>query len=172
MTDRKKIREIIEFTYQKQRDNADLWYRQSVSFHEASIVLDENKGRIHVRVFQFNAAISLELIFKAILVAKGKKLRTIHNLRELCKETEIALDEDQMLTLDLLTEGIIWLGRYPVPTSEEKWDNFQENIYAKQKVTSRSGNTGTVSANPKRFPSMDNYTRIWGTSLAQYADIK
>jgi predicted nucleic acid-binding protein len=39
VTDKKKIREIIGYTHQKQRDNADLWYKNSFSFYEASIVL-------------------------------------------------------------------------------------------------------------------------------------
>ena len=75
MTDRKKIREIIGYTHQAQQVNADLWYKLSLSFHEASIVLNEHQERLSggLRIFQFNAALSLELIFKAILAAKKKQ---------------------------------------------------------------------------------------------------
>ncbi len=173
MADRKKIREIIGYTYQKQRDNADLWYKQSVSFHEASIVLYEHQERISgaLRIFQFNAALSLELIFKAILAAKGEPIPEIHILRELCTKAKVKLDEDQKFTLDLFTESIFWHARYPVPKSNAQWDNFHDNIFEKHIVRSQSGTTHTTLANQKRFPSMENYTRIWEICLVKYESV-
>lgn len=173
MTDRKKTRDIIGYTHQKQQDNADLWYKQSVSFHEASIVLYEHQERISgaLRIFHFNAALSLELIFKAILAAKGETIPTIHFLGELCKKAEVELDEHQKFTLDLLTESLLWLGRYPAPKSEAQWDNYHDNILKKHKVTFQSGNTHITMANRKRFPSMGNYTRIWELGLVKYAGV-
>jgi len=59
VTDKKEIRKIIGYTHQKQRYNADLWYKNSLSFYEASIVLHENIKNISggVRIFQYNAAL-------------------------------------------------------------------------------------------------------------------
>jgi HEPN domain-containing protein len=173
VTDRKKIREIIGYTHQKQEDNADLWYKQSISFHEASIILYEHQERLSgaLRMFQFNAALSLELIFKAILTAKGKTIPKIHLLGKLCTKAEVELDEHQKFTLDLLTESIMWLGRYPAPKSETQWDDFHDNIIEKHKIRLQSGNTHTTLANRKRFPSMENYTRIWGICRDKYASV-
>ena len=60
------------------------------------------------------AALSLELIFKSILLAKGETIPPIHFLRKLCTQAEVEIDEDQKFTLDLLTEVLLWLGRYPL----------------------------------------------------------
>lgn len=173
MTDRKKIREIIGYTHQEQRDNADLWYKNSLSFHEASIILYEYQERVNggLRIFQFNAALSLELMFKAILAAKGENIPTIHVLRELCTNSEVELDEDQKHTLDLLTESIFWLARYPSPKAEGQWDNYHDNILEKHIIRTQSGNTYSTLANPKRFPSMENYSKIWKICLVKYASI-
>ena len=171
MTDRKKIREIIGYTHLKQRDDADLWYKKAVSFHEASIVLYRHQKRLGLRMFQFNAALSLELIFKAILAAKRKTRPSIHFLRELCTKAEIELDENQKHTLDLLTESILWLGRYPTPKSEAQWDHFHDNIFEKHKIRLQSGNKHITLANRKRFPSMENYTKIWGICLVKYESV-
>lgn len=173
MTDRKKNREIIGYTRQKQLYNADLWYKNSLSFHDASIVLYEYQERVSgaLRNFQFNAALSLELIFKAILAAKGKDIPQIHKLNDLCTKAEVELDEDHKYTLELLTEGIVWLARYPSPKTEEQWDNFHDNILESHIVRSQAGNTHSTLANPKRFPSMENYKRIWGICLVKYESI-
>jgi len=84
---------------------------------------------------------------------------------------EVELDEDQKYTLELLTEAIVWLAKYPAPKSEAKWDNFHDNILERHIVRSQSGNTHSTLANPKRFPSMENYTRIWEICLAKYLSI-
>jgi len=174
MLDRKKRREIIEYTYQKQINNPDLWYKNSLSFHKASIVLYEHQEYLNdaLKIIQYNAALSLELIFKAILAAKKEPIPSIHSLRELCARAEVELDEHQKFTLDILTEIILWLSRYPAPKSEAQWDNYHDNIYEKHLVRLQSGNTGTTLAHKKRFPSMENYTRIWENCLIKYKSIK
>ncbi|MBW1853754.1 MAG: HEPN domain-containing protein [Deltaproteobacteria bacterium] len=173
MTDRKKIREKTGYTRQNQQDNADSWYTRSVSFHEASIILYEHKERLSggIKLFQFNAALSLELIFKAILAAKKEKIKQTHVLRDLCTNAEVELDDDQKSTLGLLTENFLWVGRYPAPTSEAQWDNFHNNIIEEHIERSQSGNTFSMNRNQKRFPSMENYKRIWKICLAKYESV-
>jgi HEPN domain-containing protein len=171
--DNKEIRERVGYTYQAQLESADLWHQNSLSFHEASIVLHEHQELINggIRIFLFNAAQSIELIFKAILAAKGEVIPNIHNLRELCVKAGVELKEDQKHTLDLMTEIIMWLARYPSPRSELQWDKFQDIIMARHIVHSQQGNTYSTSVNPKRFPSMENYMRIWGICLERYCSI-
>ena len=169
----RKIRNIIGYTFQKQHDNADLWYKLSLSFYEVAIVLNDQKARLSnpLNMFLFNAAQSLELIFKAILVVKGNNFPKIHNLRKLCAEAEVILDEDQKITLDLLTENLLWLSKYPVPKSEAKWNDYQDNILEKHIVRFKFGNTYTSMANNKRFPTINNFKNIWEISLEKYERI-
>ncbi len=140
------------------------------SFHDAAIVLHDAQERISLgfRVFAYNAALSLELVIKAILAAENKTIPAKHELRNLAKLADIPLDTDQLDTLDLLTEIIIWLGRYPAPKTEEKWDNFQDGILERHKVRSRSGNVGIVAIDTRRFPTKENYIRIWEACTAKY----
>lgn len=176
MVDRKVLREIIGYTYTNQLENPALWHKEAVSYREASQILYKNKSfsdpTAANRLFCFNAAMSLELILKAILTSKQIiPLPKTHNLRQLSKEAKIELDEDLKHTLDILTEYFAWLSRYPVPTSEERWDDYHDNILEKHKIRLRSGNTQTVLANQNRFPSMENYTKLWEICVAKYNNL-
>ena len=173
MIDKKKTREIVGYTFQNQQENPELWYQNAVSFHEASVVIHENHQNISqtLRIFLFNAALSLELILKAILAAKGETIPSNHMLRDLCSEAKVALDKDQKCTLDLLTECFLWVSRYPAPTSDKKWDHYHDVIFEKHKIRTRSGNTYTTRADPNRFPSIENYKKIWKKCLDKYSSI-
>jgi len=168
-----KIRKITGYTFKNQLNDASLWFKQSLSFYEASIVLNEHKGSLSdpLNVFLFNASLSLELLFKAILVAKGVEVPKIHKLRILCNKAEVRLSEDQNFTLDLLTESLLWLSRYPAPQSEFDWNNYHDNILEKHIERSKSGNTYTSKANNKRFPSFENFNKIWEICLDEYKKI-
>ena len=171
--DRKKIREIIGYTHQEQLGNADIWYKKSISFHEAYIVLEEHKEHINdVKIILYNAALSLELIFKAILAVKKEVITPTHKLSDLCINAGIQLDEDQKYTLDILTACIVWLARYPSPNKKEDWDSYHDNVFESCLVRSQSGNTQSALVNNKRFPTMENYMRIWEICLVKYNSIK
>lgn len=174
MIDRKKIREIIGYTHQEQINNPDLWYKKSLAFHEATIVLYKFQECTSENIYLFTAALSLELIFKTILVMKGEEINKLvtHDLKKLCIRAQIQLNEDQRFLLDFFTHSIYWFSRYPGPKKEEEWDNFQDNIFEKLKVRSQSGSTtGSVRAHSRRFPSIENYNKIWEMCLAKYESI-
>lgn len=59
--------------------------------------------------------LSLELIYKAILVAKGKVPPNQHDLLQLALDAGIATTLEQRQLLSLLTEQIYWAGKYPIP---------------------------------------------------------
>lgn len=167
-----KIREIFGFTFQNQLESHESWFVNAISFHEASIVLYESKENINqgFQIFLYNAALSLELILKATLAARGDNIPASHILNDLCSKVGISFDKDRNCTLELLTECFLWLSRYPVPTSEKKWNNYHDVKLKKHKICSQSGNTNTIRANPMRFPSIENYTFIWNKCLKQYKD--
>jgi HEPN domain-containing protein len=170
MAGRKEIRAITGYTHGKQSANAKAWHDSAISFHEAANVLHDNRESISAgfRVFAFNAAISLELIIKAILATEARAIPPKHGLRELARAASLPLDADQMDTLDLLSEIIAWLGRYPSPRTEQQWDNFHDNVFEQHKVRSRRGNVYTVEAHGKKFPSKENYMKIWRVCAATY----
>lgn len=159
----KKNRTSIGYTHARQLSSASRWYEMAVSFHEAALVLHDGQDRVSAgfRIFAFNAAISLELIIKAILCADNQAIPTTHNLGELARAAHLELNPNQMQTLDLLSEVIIWLGRYPSPTAEGKWDNFHDNVLEKHMVKSKKGNFYSITADPQTFPNKKIYLEIW-----------
>lgn len=69
-------------------------------------------------VYRMLCGMSLELIFKALIVAERCEPTHTHNLKQLSKDAGLTYSEDTMAILDVLTESAIWHGRYPVPKSE------------------------------------------------------
>lgn len=168
----KRTREILGLTRQRQIANAGGWYSLAKSFHAAAKVLNEFQDRIpsDSRPFAFNAALSVELIFKAVLAQKQLTIpsgQKGHDLRALCTVACVVLNEQQMITLELMTEEIIWAARYPAPNTEERMDDYHDRIFPKHVVRSRTANVTSVRANPETFPNWENYTKIWSVCVAE-----
>jgi hypothetical protein len=173
----KRIRESFGQTHQKQITNVVAWHSLAQSFQRAAQIIDEFKDRVpsDSRPFAFNAALSLELIFKAILAKKGVSIpsgASGHDLRLLCTKAQIALSPQQMTTLELMTEEIIWAGRYPVPNSEQRWNDFHDRILEKHIIRSQSGNVTSARANSETFPNWENYAKIWDLAVAELVSIE
>ncbi|MDR9469273.1 hypothetical protein [Marinospirillum sp.] len=73
-------------------------------------------------VYQMLCGMSLELIFKAVVVARGYKPNHVHDLPSLAERAALAYSEEERGILAVFTESIIWEGRYPVPKKEEIMD--------------------------------------------------
>jgi hypothetical protein len=78
MVDWKKYRESIGYTQAKVSKDANAWHRLALGYHAAAQILNELSERIpsDTRPFAFNAALSIELIIKAILAGRASKSRT------------------------------------------------------------------------------------------------
>lgn len=74
------------------------------------------------RVVWMLYGMSLECLMKAVIVARAQKVPKTHNLRRIAKAVELNLTESQLGVLDVLTHAIIWFGRYPTPTAENRGD--------------------------------------------------
>lgn len=71
-------------------------------------------------VFPMLCGLSLELMYKAICVAKSINFNKEHNLPKLCKLAEVPATEEEYQFLALFTESVVWEGKYPVPTEKRK----------------------------------------------------
>lgn len=169
MIDSKKVREIVGLTHGHLKRDPDAWVRLACSFHHAAKLLDEFADRIpsDSRPFVFNAALSLELVFKAILARRGCSIPDSadgHNLMVLCRKAELQLTDDQRTTLELMTEELVWAAKYPTPKKAEGFDRYHDEIFEKHKVR----NTHFVRANPDTFPNIENYLKIWNAALSAF----
>jgi len=73
-------------------------------------------------VYEMLCGISLELLYKAIAVAKQQKVLTHHRLVELSEYAGIVPDSREKGLLEILTEVVQWSGRYPIPKERKYWD--------------------------------------------------
>jgi HEPN domain-containing protein len=110
--DKKEIRRIAQHAFADQQANEESWYSGAVSYYEGANVLWQHKDSIHggMRVFLTNAALSIELLLKAIIVAKGGIAATNHKLPGLARDAGIAFTENQVATLEFLGEVLKWSG--------------------------------------------------------------
>lgn len=69
-------------------------------------------------VYQMLCGMSLELLFKATIVATGKEPKTTHKLVNLAEAAGVVFEPKDIALLKILSESVIWDGRYPVPKEE------------------------------------------------------
>src|SRR5664280_3366059 len=82
--DKKEIRRIAQHTFTNQQSNEDSWYGSAISFHEGAEILWQHTDSIRLVVLM-NAAMSIELLLKAIIVAKGGIAPHNHELLDLAR---------------------------------------------------------------------------------------
>jgi HEPN domain-containing protein len=173
MIDWKRIRESIGYTQELQSKDANKWHLLAAGYHAAAEVLEICRDKIphDTRPFAFNAALSLELVLKSVLARKRIEIPSGangHDLRLLAEKANVALTDNQKLTLELFTETIIWSGRYPAPKNAVKWDYYQDRILESHIVRSTTGNVSTVMANRETFPNWENHSTIWAICIAEF----
>ena len=67
---------------------------------------------------------SIELLLRTIIVVRGKEPQEHHHLGTLAAEAGVVYTVEQLGLLRILSEAIIWDGKYPVPLKEEHWENL------------------------------------------------
>jgi HEPN domain-containing protein len=169
--DKKEIRRITGYTFASQQSNEASWYDSAISFHDAAAILWQHEDSIRMPVVLMNAALSMELLFKAIIVAKGGVAPNKHVLVDLASKADIAFSENQKATLELLTEFIIWNGRYPVPNREKDWDRYHDHVLERHITREREEDTWRVRANSERFPSLENCEALWKLAIRRWEGI-
>jgi HEPN domain-containing protein len=165
---KKKVREIAGFTFIEVSSDPENWINRARAFKEAAELIAKNDEYSPPIPYYYNAGLSLELILKAIAIAKGKVFETNHRLNNLCHLIGIRVTNDQECTLELLSELIGWSGRYPVPKNEGSWNNYHDVVQEKHKVRERNGNVGRTVAHKERFPTLQNYLNLWDICEQEY----
>jgi len=110
-------------------------------------------------VFWMLCGMSLELLYKAIIVAKGGKAEPSHDLVKLVKAAGIRINKDTEHILKILTESIIWYGRYPVPKSHEPMEKLLDHIEEYFFEPAQPGKFKRRKSN--KFIRWDSFNRLW-----------
>lgn len=108
---------------------------------------------------------SFELLFKAHCVGAGISFGATHDLVSLAKSANFSTSKDENSIFNILSEYIIWDGRYPIPKKPQHlkshWQNQNKALHKKEKLGSL---TVQVSNNKLDF---DNLLSIW----RKYSDL-
>ena len=158
---KKEVREIVGFTFFNVGRDPENWFSRAREFNAVVRQLVDNAHGDLSLAYYYNAGLSIEIALKAIILGKSKSFDKNHKLNDLSKNAGVNFTKDQERTLELLSEIIIWSGRYPTPKSERHWDNYHDVVLKKHIVQEKAGNTVKVYAHKKRFPSLQNYLLIW-----------
>lgn len=71
-------------------------------------------------VYKMVFGMSFELMFKAIARASGLEFDPSHDLLKLANEAQVTLVDQDSKVLSVLTEAVIWDGRYPIPKDNKR----------------------------------------------------
>jgi len=168
-TNKKKYRELIGLTFSRSLSNPEYWYHQAMVFNSTAELLQKELQGVTIIPYLYNSGISIELVIKAIIVAQKKEPPRTHNLKKLCDFAGITFSKKEGLTLELLTESIIWLGRYPAPNNEKDWDRYYDDILEKHIIRTTDGLSGKTMVNNDTFPTKENYELLWNKFMDEFA---
>ena len=119
-------------------------------------------------VYTMLCGMALELLLKAIVVADGREPKQdTHALATLWLDAGVPLSHDKNGLLGILSEAIIWYGRYPVPKRREhfgKLANLQrEHLYSKVPI----GKTLNM-LRPNGALDWDAFNKLWSLACKAY----
>jgi len=120
-------------------------------------------------VYKMLCGMALELAFKAVIVSNGKSPPEIHNLTRLASLARVGrLTAREKGVLALLTEYIIWDGRYPVPKKPEFLDK-QSDLASKTLFRAQRGKRfrflTPVEPNPLDWTE---FQKLWRKAWKKY----
>ncbi len=165
---KKETRKITGYTFTNIRSDPRNWMKRAVDFKRAAMLIAKSDKYSPPFPYYYNSAIALELILKSIAIAKSKEYKNNHHLIDLSKLVGLNLTKNQECTLELLSELILWCGRYPVPKTEGKWNNYHDVVKEKHIVRERGGNVHNTLADRDRFPTVENFLTIWESCESEY----
>lgn len=117
-------------------------------------------------VFVMLCGLSMELMYKSILVSKAIKFEKVHKLNMLRKLAEVDVSELEEGILDIYTHAIYWVGKYPVPLKSDFNSEFM-NLVDKHLFESVPG----MSINLKRgngLMNWDTFEALWRSAEQVY----
>jgi len=121
-------------------------------------------------VFLMLCGLSLELLFKALILELREKPPASHDLRVLCGLAQITMSADDLQLVDLLTDHTKWAGRYPVPLGNRtEWDQHYDRMTA-----ALSDSIDSQGIKIRRWNDRldwKDYSRIWEIVSVRYWEL-
>ncbi|WP_063704345.1 hypothetical protein [Pseudoalteromonas gelatinilytica] len=111
---------------------------------------------------------SFELLFKAHCVGAGIRFGATHDLVSLAKTANFTMSKEENGILNVLSEYIIWDGRYPIPKRSQHLENHWKS---QNKVLNDKKSLGGLTVQtPNDKLDFDNLLPIWRNYSELYMD--
>jgi hypothetical protein len=121
------------------------------------------------QVYRMLCGMSLELLYKAIIVQNKEPVPKTHDLLILAEKAGDIVSPKEAGILDFLTDCIVWEGRYPVPHYHSAIDRFVflhfENLFRKERTSDTSWIMKPIEPNPLDWKQ---YNVIWESAHALF----
>jgi len=121
-------------------------------------------------IYRMLCGLSLELLYKAIIVEQGNQPKTTHNLKDLAKDAGLQGSVEHDDLLDILTHSIEWNAKYPVPTEQKQYhlQNFSDLVgkrFLEEMPTTNCGLKLRKVVNPLKW---NIFAESWDEGLSVY----
>lgn len=166
--------------YKIKKDNSIYWYNKSSDLRSSAAALSSVMGKENsdeiVKKYKFGegfkmevaignvfwmiCGLSLELLYKAIIIEKGNKFKKVHELKYLAEEAGLKIDSYTEGILEILTESISWQGKYPIPKEKDKEKLVKFSILLNVHVFNKSS-PGSQTKNSKNSIDWNSFNNIW-----------
>lgn len=162
---------LYEKKFDENAKNSLAWFNKSTDLFTSAHILwaamENDRNLFYCRsTYKMLMGMSFELLFKAICIQKNIEFRQSHNLFTLSQSANISLTKEEVSILNILTEYIIWDGKYPNPKLkkhlEQHWKNQNEVNNDHYKI----GNLKLQKGNNKLH--FEQLAKIWRKCLADY----
>lgn len=156
-------------TYNQQfnlkQDTSAYWHNKSKDLFVSARILwfamQENKN-FDVNcwaTYKMLIAMSFELMFKAHCIGNKVEFKQNHNLVELASYANLSISSEEIAVLNILSEYIIWDGRYPIP---KKPQHLREHWINEEKVLADEINLGKLKGRKSNGKlDFENLQPIW-----------
>jgi len=156
-------------SYQKEfevRSNESAyWHNKSLDlFVSAKTLWKAMEDSKHLEIsclstYKMLMGVSFELLFKSHCIGLGVAVETNHNLPALAKRAEVATTKDENKILTILSDYIVWEGRYPVPKKVGQLKHHWEN---EAQVTRNSKKVGQLTLSTLNEElDLGSLSKIW-----------
>lgn len=111
--------------FEQRQETPAYWYNKSSDILVSARKLwkaMQNDRELEVNcwaTYKMLMGISFELLFKAHCIGSGTEFNSTHNLVALAKTADLPTSKSENKILQVLSEYVIWDGRYPTPKKPE-----------------------------------------------------
>ncbi len=175
--------------YNTHKETAQYWYNKSSDLRASAGVLwlsmddkitEEDVEQLNLGkwfdmkvatspVYRMLCGMSLELLYKSIVVANGEEPNTkSHFLFDLAKEAKVNVTNSEKGLLKILSESIIWEGRYPVPQEKQKQQMDKLETLARTHLFEKESIGNINILKPNKALNWESFNNLWNEAAKIY----